>query len=363
MRKIIHVDMDAFFAAVEQRNHPELKGKPVIVGGDPDKRGVVSTCSYEARKFGIHSAMASSLARKLCPQAIFIKSNFSDYREVSNQIREIFFEYTDLVEPLSLDEAYLDVTENKFNIKSATIIAEEIRTKVFQKTQLTCSAGVSFNKFLAKVASDINKPNGICVVTPAEASDFINKLPIRKFYGVGKATEKHMKELGIHYGKDLKLFSLEDLVYHFGKSGFYYYKIAHGEDDRPVQTHYERKSLGKERTYAEDILDKELIESKLIEISDKVFDQLTARNLFGNCITIKVKYYNFTQITRSRSFGYLVSEREKLSEVCLSLLQDTEYGRIPIRLLGVSVSGFDLKRELLTEELPKQLYFDFGDDF
>ena len=254
IRKIIHIDMDAFYASVEQRDRPELKGKPVIVGGDPQSRGVVAACSYEARKFGIHSAMASSTAYRICPDAVFIRSRFDVYRAVSSQIREIFCEYTDLVEPLSLDEAFLDVTQNYKGMPSATLIAREIKRKVYDRTGgLTSSAGVSFNKFLAKVASDINKPDGITVITPDMADEFIDRLPIRKFFGVGKVTEEKMFSFGIKTGADLKKFKKEKLIHLFGRSGNYFYDTAHGLDDRPVEPNRIRKSIGKETTFSEDI--------------------------------------------------------------------------------------------------------------
>ncbi|CAB1061728.1 DNA polymerase IV (EC [Olavius sp. associated proteobacterium Delta 1] len=256
LRKIIHLDMDAFYASVEQRDTPELKGKPVIVGGDPNHRGVVAACSYEARKFGIHSAMASSTAYKLCPDAIFIRPRFDVYKAVSSEIREIFHEYTNLVEPLSLDEAFLDVTENFKEMVSATLIAKEIKNQIYSRTgRLTASAGVSFNKFLAKVASDINKPDGITVVTPEMAASFIDRLPIRKFFGVGKVTEEKMIGFGIKTGADLKKYKKEKLIQIFGKSGNYFYNIAHGKDDRPVEPNRIRKSIGKETTLPEDIDD------------------------------------------------------------------------------------------------------------
>jgi len=242
--------MDAYYASVEQRDRPEFKGKPVIVGGDPKSRGVVAACSYEARKFGIHSAMASSTAYRLCPDAVFIRPRFDMYRAVSTQIREIFYEYTDLVEPLSLDEAFLDVTENYKGMPSATIIAKEIKREIYRRTGgLTASAGISFNKFLAKVASDINKPDGITVITPEMADEFIDRLPIRKFFGVGKVTEEKMLNLGIKTGADLKQYRKEQLIQLFGKSGNYFYDIAHGLDDRPVQPNRIRKSMGKETSY------------------------------------------------------------------------------------------------------------------
>ena len=255
-RKIIHIDMDAFFAAVEQRDNPELRGKPVIVGGDPGGRGVVATCSYEARRFGIHSAMSCARAYRLCPQARFVPPRFEAYRTVSLQIREIFHQYTDLVEPLSLDEAFLDVTDNKPAIQSATWVAQEILQKIKQVTGLTASAGVSYNKFLAKIASDMHKPDGLTVVTPEQAKAFIEVLPVRRFHGVGRVTEKRMQTLGILTGADLKKRPQQELDKNFGKAGQYYYQIARGIDLRPVLPNRVRKSIGKETTLSEDIADR-----------------------------------------------------------------------------------------------------------
>ena len=244
LRKIIHIDMDAFYASVEQRDFPEYRGKPVVVGGDPNSRSVVSTASYEARKFGIHSAMPTSKAKRLCPHAIFVFPRFSAYKTVSRQINEIFHEFTDLVEPLSLDEAYLDVTENKKGVASATQIAKEIKKRIFEVTELTASAGVAAIKFIAKIASGMNKPNGLTVITPNEAEKFLEELPIGKFYGIGEATEKKMLSLGIKTGKDLKQFTQSELIRHFGKSGSFYYNIVRGDDFREVEPYRTRKSIG-----------------------------------------------------------------------------------------------------------------------
>lgn len=254
-RKIIHIDMDAFYASVEQRDNPQLRGKPIVVGGNPDSRGVVATCSYEARRFGIHSAMSCARAYRLCPQVVFVRPRFDAYQKVSQQIREIFFRYTDLVEPLSLDEAYLDVTTNKPGIQSATWVAQNICNEIRQKTSLTASAGVSYNKFLAKIASDVKKPNGLTVVTPEEAESFIAQLLIRRFHGVGRVTEKKMQKLGILTGADLRQHSLAELNKNFGKAGQYYFNIARGIDLRPVMPNRIRKSIGKETTLSEDITD------------------------------------------------------------------------------------------------------------
>ena len=267
--------MDAFYASIEQRDRPELKGKPVIVGGDPNSRGVVAACSYEARKFGIHSAMSSAMAYKLCPHAVFTRPRFDDYKAVSSVIRDIFCQYTDLVEPLSLDEAFLDVTENYRGMTSATLIAREIKQNIYNHTgKLTSSAGVSFNKFIAKVASDVNKPDGITVIPPEAADEFVAGLPIRKFFGVGKVTEEKMLHLGIKTGSDLKKFKKEQLVRLFGKSGTYYYNIVHGRDDRPVEPNRIRKSIGKETTLLEDIDDTDQMLEILENIAVKLDNEL-----------------------------------------------------------------------------------------
>jgi len=340
IRKIIHVDMDAFYASVEQRDNPALKGKPVIVGGKPDSRGVVAACSYEARKFGIHSAMASSRAFRLCPQAVFLRPRFDVYHQVSQQIREIFYQYTDLVEPLSLDEAYLDVTENKKNIPFATDIAREILSKIYEKTGLTASAGVSFNKFLAKTASDFHKPHGLTVITPKLADRFIDALPIRKFYGVGKATEQKMVSLGIKTGAHLKKWSREQLVGAFGKVGNYYYNIAQGQDERPVNPTRERKSLGQERTFSTDLDSREEMLEILEKIALRIEDYLKKYNIRGKTLTLKVKYFDFIQVTRSITPGEIIQEAQIIMKYIPALLDRTEAGPRKVRLLGITVSHF-----------------------
>jgi DNA polymerase-4 len=334
--------MDAFYASVEQRDRPELKGKPVIVGGDPQSRGVVAACSYEARKFGIHSAMASSTAYKLCPDAVFVRSRFDAYREVSSQIREIFCEYTDLVEPLSLDEAFLDVTENHKGLPSATLIAQEIKRKIFLRTGgLTSSAGVSFNKFIAKVASDINKPDGITVITPNMADDFIDRLPIRKFFGVGKVTEEKMLSHGIKTGADLKKFEKDQLIHLFGKSGSYFYNIAHGNDDRPVEPNRIRKSIGKETTLLEDIDDTDQMLEILENIADRLENSLIKREAKGRTITLKIKYFDFQSVTRSITIDEPADTAAVIIKYIQPLLSKTEAGEKKVRLLGISISNFD----------------------
>jgi DNA polymerase-4 len=356
MRKIIHIDMDAFYASVEQRNDPGLRGRPVIVGGDPKGRGVVASCSYEARRYGVHSAMASSLAKRLCPGAVFINGDFDEYIAVSGQIREIFFEYTDLVEPLSLDEAYLDVTENKIAEASATVIAREIKRKIFERIGLTASAGVSFNKFLAKVASDFRKPDGITVVTPETAAGFIDALPIGKFYGIGRVTEKRMNELGIKTGADLKKISREDLARLFGKAGGYYYDIAHGLDDRPVEPYYVRKSIGKETTLEHDTDDWKFMISILKSLSGQVAACLDGLRSKGKTVTLKIKYEDFTAVTRSITTGDYTNDPDIILMHAVNLLHKTEAGERKVRLLGISLSGLDTT-ELECKE--QQLVFSF----
>ncbi len=340
-RKIIHVDMDAFYASVEQRNNPSLKCKPVIVGGDPKSRGVVAACSYEARKYGIHSAMASSIAYRLCPHAVFVHGNFDEYHSVSEQIHEIFHEYTDLVEPMSLDEAYLDVTENKFGYPFATVIAREIRKKIFEKTQLTASAGVSYCKFLAKVASDYHKPDGLTVITPEDADGFIDRLPIGKFYGIGKVTEKRMLQMGVRNGSDLKKMSRENLIRLFGKTGDYYYDIAHGLDDRPVETDYVRKSIGKEETFEKDIDDPGQMSSMLKSIAGRVTMALEHHEAKGRTITLKVKFADFTCVSRSITIDEPCDNSDIIFMHSINLLSRTEAGEKKVRLLGLSISNLD----------------------
>lgn len=340
LRKIIHIDMDAFYASIEQRDNPELKGKPVIVGGAPDKRGVVAACSYEARKFGIHSAMSSQRAHKLCPEAIFIPPRFDIYRAVSVQIKEIFYEYTDLIEPLSLDEAFLDVTENKKGMSSATLIAQEIKKKIYKKTGLTASAGVSFNKFLSKVASDINKPNGLTVITPEDADKFIDKLPIRKFFGIGEVTEKKMLDMGIKTEADLKKIGKSKLIELFGKVGEHYYNIVHGEDNRPVNPHRIRKSIGKETTLNEDINNIEQMIDILNQLALEVEELLKKHDVKGKTITLKIKYFDFQNITRIITVEKPIILRADIMKHVKVLLGKTDAGRKKVRLLGITISNF-----------------------
>jgi DNA polymerase-4 len=344
-RKIIHVDMDAFYAAVEQRDNQQLRGKPVIVGGEPGSRGVVATCSYEARRFGIHSAMSSVRAYRLCPQAIFVRPRFEAYRAVSFQIRELFQEYTDLVEPLSLDEAFLDVTENKKNIEFATRVAREILTEIRDRTGLTASAGVSYNKFLAKVASDVNKPAGLTVVTPEQAEAFIAELPIRRFHGVGRVTEKRMLVRGIASGIDLRRCSLEELQRLFGSSGEYFYNIARGIDNRVVVPNRLRKSIGKETTLEEDCADKGEMMLILGKLAERVADLVQGHNTGGQTLTLKVRYDDFQSVTRSHTQTEPIDDAETMLLLAEALLARTEAGPRPVRLLGLTVSN-------LTTDIP-----------
>jgi len=342
IRKIIHIDMDAFYASVEQRDRPELKGRPVIVGGDPQSRGVVAACSYEARLFGIHSAMPCSLAYKRCPQAIFLKPRFEVYKAVSAEIRSVFHEYTDIIEPLSLDEAFLDVTANRKGDPSATLIAQAILKAIYDRTgQLTASAGVSFNKFLAKVASDYKKPRGLTVITPSQACSFIDYLPIRKFFGVGKVTEQKMHRLGIMTGADLKKLDREKLIAAFGKAGNYFYDIANCNDNRPVHPHRKRKSIGSETTMPYDMIDKTMILDILKTIAVKLEKRLRQSGRQGITVTLKVKYFDFKCITRSMTVTEPLTDAKVIMKYIRLLLRDTEVGLKKVRLLGITVSNFE----------------------
>ncbi len=345
-RKIIHIDMDAFYASVEQRDHPELQGRPVAVGGS-SLRGVVASASYEARKFGVRSAMPSITAKRLCPELIFVKSRFDVYREVSQQIRSIFEEYTDLVEPLSLDEAYLDVTEPKKGPPSATLIAQEIRRRIEETTQLTASAGISFNKFLAKVASDINKPNGMKAILPHEAQAFLDALPVAKFHGIGKVTAARMHKMGLETGADLKVLTEIELVQRFGKVGRHYYRIVRAEDNRPVNPNRIRKSIGAERTFKEDITDLAGMQEKLRYLAEVVYDYAKQRQNFGRTVTVKMKTPGFKIYTRSKSFASEVRSLETLQEIVCDIMTQHVDELPAVRLLGVSISN--LERELEAE--------------
>jgi len=350
--KIIHVDMDAFYASVEQMDNPELRGKPVAVGGNKE-RGVVAAASYEARKYGVRSAMSSKLAALKCPQLIFVKPRFERYKELSYQIRGVFYEYTDLVEPLSLDEAFLDVTINKADNPSATLIATEIRTKIKSVTGLNASAGISYNKFLAKVASDINKPNGQAVITPEQAPAFLEKLPIEKFYGIGKVTAEKMKRFGIHNGWDLKQYSLNFLMQRFGKSGAHYYDIVRGIHLSEVHPHRDRKSLSVETTFERDLFDPEDLSAAMERLLAELFRRLNKNNIKGRTLTLKLKYSDFSLQTRSKSLEQYLTE-EDMIQLAKELL-DQEALKMPIRLMGLGVSNFDMGKAVYG----KQLWIEF----
>lgn len=337
-RKIIHIDMDAFYASVEQRDNPELRGKPVAVGGSHE-RGVVAAASYEARAFGVRSALPSVTAKRRCPDLIFVTPRFDVYKAVSLQIREIFAEYTPLIEPLSLDEAYLDVTENLKGIASATEIAEAIRSKIKKDTSLTASAGVSYNKFLAKLASNQNKPDGLFVITPNMGPAFVENLPVEKFHGVGPATTEKMNRLGIATGLDLRAQTLPFLQQHFGKSGAYYYWIARGVDERPVRADRVRKSVGAENTFAQDLHAFAPMREALEPIITKVWRHCQATGIRGRTLTLKVKFADFQQITRSKSVGDAIDNLTDLETLSLGLLEPLLPPKKGVRLLGISLSS------------------------
>lgn len=341
-KKIIHVDMDAFYASVEQLDHPQWRGKPLAVGGS-EIRGVIAAASYEARKYGIYSAMSSVLAVKKCPHLIFAKPRFERYKEISLQIREVFYEYTDLVEPLSLDEAFLDVTENKKGLKSAILIAKQIREKIKAKTGLNASAGVSYNKFLAKTASDLNKPNGQAVILPEEAEVFLEKLPIGKFFGIGKVTSEKMKSLGIHNGADLKQFSLQFLTKKFGKSGLHFFNIVRGIHLSEVQPDRIRKSISAENTFNKDLIETEDLKKALSEIGKELIRRIEKNGIKGRTITMKIKFSDFTQQTRSRTVEQYLKQTE-IQKIAFELL---EQEKIPlaVRLLGLGLSSLNITEE------------------
>ena len=339
-RKIIHVDMDAFFASVEQRDNPKLRGKPVVVGGSPDKRGAIAAASYEARKYGIHSAMPSRQAAKLCPHLIFVRPQMGKYRDISQQIREIFLSYTPLVEPVAFDEAYLDVTEPITDHPSAMAIAREIKQRIRQETQLTASAGLSVNKFLAKMATGINKPDGLSLIRPEEGAAFVQKLPIEKFHGIGKATTKKMHQLNIKTGADLYEWSEEKLIQQFGKVGRYFFQIARGNDSRIVNPNRVRKSVGAERSFDPDIRDRNQCLEQLQNIAENVHHRLLKANKQGKTLTLKVKYANYQQITRSRTIEQHYDTLQKISLTAQELFQQ-HVEQHPIRLLGISIGGLN----------------------
>lgn len=342
-RKIIHIDMDAFFAAVEIRDNPKLKGKPVVIGSDPRKtggRGVVSTCSYEARAFGIHSAMSSKEAYERCPQAVFISGNYEKYTAVGQQIRAIFKRYTDRIEPMSIDEAYLDVTENKLGIKSAVKIARLIQQDIWQELHLTASAGVSYNKFLAKMASDYQKPHGLTVILPDQAQDFLKQMDIAKFHGVGKKTVERLHEMGIYTGADLLDVSEVTLIDRFGRLGFDLYRKARGIHNSPVKSDRIRKSIGKEKTYGKILQVEEDIKKELTLLSEKVALNLSTQDKAGKIIILKIRYADFSTLTRRKSLPQATQDASQISQTALQLYEELAYKEKGIRLLGITVTGF-----------------------
>ena len=340
LRKIIHVDMDAFFASVEQRDDPALRGRPVAVGG-ASGRGVVAAASYEARRFGVRSAMPSVTAKRRCPELIFVKSRFDVYREVSEQIRAIFHQFAEHVEPLSLDEAYLDVTDDIRGIGSATRIAELIRAQIRKETQLTASAGVSYNKFLAKLASDQNKPDGLCVIRPGQGSQFVAALPVRRFHGIGPKGAEKMARLGIETGADLATKDRAWLSAHFGSFGDYLFRAARGIDLRPVRSNRARKSIGGERTFAEDISKPDELRETLAQIVDIVWERIAEKQARGRTVTLKLKYRDFQSATRSRSLPHWVSRRDEFTQLAEALLEAELPLPQPIRLMGLTLSNLE----------------------
>ncbi|MGO3240603.1 MAG: DNA polymerase IV [Sphingobacteriaceae bacterium] len=353
MRKIIHVDMDAFYASVEQRDFPELRGKSLAVGGSPDGRGVVAAASYEARKFGVRSAMSSRSALQRCPDLIFVRPRFEVYREVSQAIRSIFSRYTDLIEPLSLDEAYLDVTEDKLSIGSAIEIARAIKSTILDELNLTASAGVSVNKFVAKIASDYEKPNGLTFIGPSKVISFLEALPIEKFHGVGQVTAKKMNQMGIFRGVDLKRFSQTELSQHFGKSGKFFYQIVRGIDDRPVRTNRERKSVGVEDTFETDLYELHDLHTEIDRLCRKLVQRLESTGKRGKTLTLKVKFSDFSQVTRSMTVPDLSTDFDPLVALFRQLLDKVDIQERKIRLLGVTLSNFSADHPI--QELGGQL--------
>jgi len=358
IRKIIHIDMDAFFASVEQLDNPELRGKPIAVGGGA-ARGVVAAASYEARKFGVYSAMSGALAKKKCPQLIFVKPRFKRYKEISQKIRTIFYEYTDLVEPLSLDEAYLDVTQNKKGNPSASLIATEIRKRIYDELGLRASAGISINKFIAKVASDINKPNGQKTIPPEEVISFLEALTIEKFYGIGKVTAAKMYNLGVFNGKDLKAKKIDFLVQHFGKSGAHYYNIVRGIQKSEVKPHRLRKSVAAEHTFSKNLTSEIFMLEKLEQIALELEQRLLRSKVSGKTITLKIKYSDFKTQTRSKTVPYFVKDKSILLETSKELLFK-EKVKNSVRLLGISVTNLNTSSKIKPKKsINVQLKFEF----
>lgn len=353
-RKIIHVDMDAFYASVEQMDNPDLRGKPIAVGGS-ENRGVVAAASYEARKFGVRSAISGMQAKRNCPQLIFVRPRFDRYKEISNKIHKIFHEYTDLVEPLSLDEAYLDVTINKKGNPSASLLAEEIRLRIFNEVGLTASAGISVNKFVAKIASDYNKPNGQKTVNPDEVIAFLEELPIRKFYGVGKVTTEKMYQLGVFTGTDLKSKSLEFLEKHFGKSGAFYYHVVRGIHNSEVKSNRITKSVAAEHTFDVNLSSEIFMMEQLERIASSLERRLQKHKISGKTVTLKIKYSDFTQQTRSKTLPYFIADKNLILETVRELLYQ-ERMKDSVRLLGISLSNLNTE---VKKAIVVQLKFSF----
>ncbi len=361
LRKIIHVDMDAFYASVEQRDNPDYRAKPLVVGSD-HKRGVIAAASYEARQYGVRSAMPSMKAKKLCPQLIFAPARMSVYKEVSAQIHEIFRRYTDCIEPLSLDEAFLDVTTNKKGYNLAIDIAKEIKQAIRDELHLVASAGVSYNKFLAKIASDYRKPDGLCTIHPLQAQDFIKQLPIESFWGVGPVTAKKMHKMGIHRGVELLEWSLPSLTQHFGKMGKLYYDFARGIDHRPVQAERVRKSVGCETTLSKDISRKLSVVIELYHVAVELVKRIEKAQFQGTTLTLKVKFHDFTQVTRSKTLTQVLDSLELILPLAKNLLKEVDYEANPIRLIGLSVSNPIQEEEPVSQESEYiQLEIDFKD--
>ncbi|MBL0740916.1 DNA polymerase IV [Chryseolinea lacunae] len=356
-RKIIHIDMDAFYASIEQRDHPEYRGKPIVVGGSPEGRGgVVATASYEARKYGIRSAMPSKRAKQLCASVIFVRPRFEVYKDVSRKLREIFHRYTDLIEPLSLDEAFLDVTHDKQGIGSAIDIAKLIKQAIKDELQLTASAGVSINKFVAKIASDMDKPDGLTFIGPSRIEKFMEDLPVEKFFGVGRVTAEKMRNMGLHKGADLKLLSEADLTKRFGKPGKFFYKIVRGIDDREVRPDRETKSVGAEDTFPYDLEDVSEMMEELEKIATILEGRLQRHGFKGRTITLKIKYHDFRLVTRSQSFPQGVNDKPTILATVHQLLIATDLEEKKIRLLGISLSNFgELGERVRREDESDQL--------
>jgi DNA polymerase IV len=362
MRKIIHIDMDAFFASIEQRDDPSLRGVPVIVGGSPDKRGVVATASYEARKFGVHSAMPSATAKRLCPAAVFVRPRMQAYKEASREVMAVLHRYTDLVEPVSIDEAYIDVTTNKADLPFASQVAKAIKRDILDATQLTASAGVGPNKFIAKIASDMHKPDGLTVVQPEDLLELLADLPVRKVPGIGPVTEKRFAAMGVRTVGEMRQRSEQELVDAFGKSGHWFYSLARGEDDRAVETTHVRRSLGAETTFDADLVRREDLVAELARLAREVERRLARNNTRGRTVTLKLTYADFTKVTRSVTLDRYCDTADALHEAVTALLDHTEGGLRPVRLLGITVSNLeaDEKRDEVEESGVRQLLFPFA---